>query len=104
MPPPRPPLTARATHGDVRWGAVGMRGFVRGTVMGITVAVVLAGAGAAHAASSGVDPLATGRYNHSATLLQDGRVLVAGGTDNGPLASAQLYDPGAGHWSNAGPM
>jgi hypothetical protein len=39
----------------------------------------------------------------SATLLQNGRVLVAGGSDDGDLASilsdAELYDPVAGTWS-----
>ncbi len=36
-------------------------------------------------------PLATGRYLHTATLLTDGRVLVAGGFSNGNQASAELY-------------
>ncbi|MEO8639763.1 MAG: kelch repeat-containing protein, partial [Chloroflexota bacterium] len=45
------------------------------------------------------------RYGHTASRLLDGRVLVVGGfnTDlngtNGPVASAQLYDPGSGSWS-----
>ena len=38
--------------------------------------------------------LNTARANHTATLLQNGMVLVAGGLNNGALASAEL---GQGH-------
>lgn len=39
--------------------------------------------------------LNTGREGHTATLLQNGKVLVAGGVgSNGSLNSAELYDPG----------
>ena len=41
-----------------------------------------------------------GRYTHTATLLPNGKVLVAGGVDNlALLASAEIYDPVAGTFS-----
>jgi hypothetical protein len=43
--------------------------------------------------------LTTGRYSHTATLLADGRVLVAAGNANGQLLNtAELYDPASGIW------
>jgi N-acetylneuraminic acid mutarotase len=46
-----------------------------------------------------------GRAHHTATLLQDGTVLVVGGLDNNDgLASAERYDPTAGTWTGAGTM
>ena len=49
----------------------------------------------------------TSRSDHTATLLPDGKVLVAGGRrgDTGAaLGSAELYDPGAGSWTVTGSM
>src|ERR1017187_9301641 len=41
------------------------------------------------------------RYIHTATLLPDGKVLVAGGGANGSyLSSAELYDLSSGTWTN----
>ena len=46
------------------------------------------------------------RSFHTATLLPNGKVLVAGGSQGGGgvLASAELYDPATGSWSATGSM
>jgi N-acetylneuraminic acid mutarotase len=51
-----------------------------------------------------VGSLTTARAQHTATRLNDGRVLVAGGVDasGGALASTEIYDPATQSWS-AGP-
>ncbi len=58
--------------------------------------------------------LATGRADHTASLLQNGKVLVAGGRTTviepgatqpvSATASAELYDPALGAWSPTGAM
>lgn len=50
-------------------------------------------------------PLAA-RYAHTATLLPNGRVLVAGGNgaSAAALSTAEVYDPTSGTWSATGPM
>jgi N-acetylneuraminic acid mutarotase len=49
--------------------------------------------------------MAKARTNHTATLLPNGKVMVAGGNGGGPfLASAELYDPVTGTWTAIGDM
>jgi hypothetical protein len=52
-----------------------------------------------------------GRARHTATLLPDGRVLVAGGATDGanaatagPVAGAELYNPRTGAWTLTGSL
>lgn len=60
------------------------------------------------AGSSSTNGLLTPRYDHTATLLHDGTVLVAGGYNTVALASAELYTPGSttstGTWTAAANM
>jgi N-acetylneuraminic acid mutarotase len=44
------------------------------------------------------------RAFHTATLLQTGQVLVAGGDDQNLMVSAEIYDPSAASWSATGPL
>ncbi|PYK68063.1 MAG: hypothetical protein DME45_09090, partial [Verrucomicrobia bacterium] len=47
--------------------------------------------------------LGVARFSHTATLLSNGQVLVAGGEEsNGFLTSAELYDPASGTWMATG--
>jgi hypothetical protein len=46
------------------------------------------------------------RGEHTATLLNDGRVVVAGGKDGGSVvfASAEIFDPATGTWTATGSL
>jgi hypothetical protein len=50
--------------------------------------------------------MTTARSGHTATLLPNGKVLVAGGHDSKGTeqASAELYDPRTGRWTATGHM
>ena len=74
---------------------------LKNVALGIVITFVLAAAARGDgfmATCSMADP----RWNHTATRLSDGRVLVVAGRDgdNGPLASAELYNPATGTWTN----
>ena len=56
---------------------------------------------------TGAGALGTSRYDHTATLLPSGQVLVVGGggsTRGDPLASADLYDPASNAWTPTGAL
>ena len=55
---------------------------------------------------SATGSMTTGRYSFTLTLLANGEVLAAGGTDcgNGGLTSAELYNPATGKWTATGSM
>ena len=66
---------------------------------------VFAGSALASNTWSAAGALAAARNMHTATLLPNGRVLVAGGVYYGvALASAELYDPASNTWSAAGSL
>ena len=54
---------------------------------------------------SAAAPMTTGRSSHTATLLPNGKILVAGGVQpTRVLSDAELYDPTARTWQPAGAL
>ena len=53
---------------------------------------------------SGTAAMSHGRSAHTATLLPNGKVLIAGGYNGSWLTNSELYDPIAGSWTNTGSM
>ena len=70
--------------------------------------MLLFGPIATNAASVGsflpVAPMNQFRRTHTATLLANGRVLVAGGSPLAPAATSELYDPVTLTWTNSGAL
>jgi hypothetical protein len=62
--------------------------------------------GGAPAAFLPTGPMTTARSYHTASLLRDGRVLLAGGVNADPVsvASAEIYDPATGKFTATGSM
>lgn len=72
------------------------------------VALALAASTLSFAASGTWSPtgiMLSARDGHTATLLTNGKILAAGGTNNGvALTSTELYNPAAGTWASTGSM
>ena len=85
----------------------GFRGFVSAglpVVVALAITVIPAAAQTSGTWTSTGAPNAS-RSAHTATLLLNGQVLVAGGTSTtGPLDSAELYNPATGKWTATGSM
>ena len=67
---------------------------------------VFAGCGGGEPDAMEAAGLSVGRWGHTATLLEDGRVLIVGGQESPSrrLDSAEIYDPAADTWTSAGSM
>jgi hypothetical protein len=80
--------------------------------LGLTLVLIVATFALESVALARVDPswiptgsMNTPRADHTATLLLNGKVLVAGGYNAGTiLNSAELYDPASGTWSVTGSL
>jgi hypothetical protein len=74
------------------------------TRLGLAILLSVAAPALVAAGRAFTGRLITPRYAHTATLLPDGRVLVAGGYNNGPLTTAEIYTPASGLWTPTGSM
>src|SRR6516162_4012041 len=78
-------------------------------VISLTIATLVAGPALARSAATGsftlVQPMNQYRNYHTATLLANGRVLIAGGTPFGQATTtSELYDPETQTWTNSGKL
>jgi hypothetical protein len=107
-------LTAAILSGGSFWRSNERRSVMKANLLKLFVlGVLLLGFGVSPTqaqpagAFSPTSSMNTGRYGHTATLLQDGRVLITGGYDVAGrkyLKSAEIYDPHTGTFSVTGDM
>jgi len=77
-----------------------MKDLCRTYVVLVSVFLLTMGSEAGAAAFIPLGALHTGRVFQTATLLPNGKVLVAGGATGGtPVNSVEIYDPATGVWT-----
>jgi hypothetical protein len=121
---PSPSPSPEASRGSGSWILTGRMKITAGPAVdgvdALTATLLANGQVLAVAGSSQLYDPSTGQWTqtgtthtfhgagHSATLLPDGKVLVAGGGQLGlgrpPQSAAELYDPATGTWSETGSM
>jgi hypothetical protein len=94
-------LTATALAGGKILVAGGNDGTSGGTAAMSAVAIYDSSTG-----WTAAEAMKVARFDHAAVRLNDGRILVAGGSSasGAALASAEIYDPATGHWTLTGSM
>lgn len=100
------PLPARGQHGGeltrLRDGRVLLTGGFESDQVVATAQVFTLAPSGAGGDWRPVAPMRRARLNHAAVLLEDGRVLAAGGCGPEALSSAEAYDPARDRWVDAG--
>jgi len=94
----------RTLHERWRWTSSRIRTFIFTLLATLVTAFVLPARAATWTTNS---PMLVPRYGHTATRLQNGKVLVTGGQTNicgtitGPTASAEIFNPLTSQWSSS---
>jgi len=102
------PITLVKTGGSIeptgqRWKC--HRGLAVWLALALAVGTAVPGLAKGSGTWADTGNLNTARVNHTATLLNSGEVLAAGGHDNaGALAGSELYNPATGKWVATGSM
>tara|TARA_Y100000590_G_scaffold187023_1_gene213086 strand:+ start:761 stop:1894 length:1134 start_codon:yes stop_codon:yes gene_type:complete len=75
-------------------------------VLGSTLVLGILGCGGSEPDTTSAGSMSTPRWGHSATVLNDGKLLVVGGQErlSGRVATAEIYDPASNTWSAAANM